>query len=71
MTPRSGAIAAILSLMLLSSGCAREHTASIPAAPRQPAAAVPGSPPSADDGQEPLAPGIKPLTVEQEEQIAQ
>ena len=50
---------------LVETGCASRAPAPVPAAD------VPQGDVSADEKPEPLTPGVKPLTVEQEEMIAQ
>lgn len=62
---RLALVAVVASLGLVEAGCARQAPAPVPAAD------VPQGDASADEKPEPLTPGVKPLTVEQEEMIAQ
>ena len=55
----------VASVALVEAGCARRAPASVPAAD------VSQGDLSTDEKPEPLTPGVKPLTVEQEEMIAQ
>ena len=57
--------AVIASLGLIEVGCARRAPAPVPTVD------MPQGDASADEKPEPLTPGVKPLTVEQEEMIAQ
>ncbi|MFI0846360.1 hypothetical protein [Mesorhizobium sp. IMUNJ 23232] len=55
----------ITSVALVEAGCARRAASPVPAADLSQGDV------SADEKPEPLPPGVKPLTVEQEEMIAQ
>lgn len=60
---RLALVAVVASVGLVEAGCARQAPV--------PAADVPQGDASVDEKPEPLTPGVKPLTVEQEEMIAQ